>query len=407
MSITKILVKKPLFALLLVLSGSFLSGQTLASQTATILVVYGTVRYNASSIDAQNSSNINLHYGNPIKRAKVVLFIFNGTSWEFKGETRTWEGAPGYFQFPDYWVSGPVSLAIRVYAEDTERVGVVNPSNGQYYYKDISIGSGLSGYIYRDLYVGSSFYPDIDAYLGQAFYIFDLTANNGYNFLQNNSYNWNDNRKRDIRYPESCVPYLGVGDCYRGSVYLNNYDSGRETSLILHEYGHFVLSKYIGFWEVVNARQSVGYSHSPAYQLTDTCAWSEGWANFFQASVTNYPYYRSWGIENPYYYSSFQNMAQGDGNRNELTVASGLWDISDNNVDIRVATDQMQDGFNSQLNNGVFAYSTYFAPLTWSSFSNYWVAYRGSSCNYRNILYMNKLNWSYCSFSSFIPILLK
>jgi hypothetical protein len=58
-----------------------------------------------------------------------------------------------------------------------------------------------------------------------------------------------------------------------------------DNSVILHEYGHFLESAY-------SKSDSPGGSHNGNAVIDPRLAWSEGWANFFQAAVSGSPYYQ-------------------------------------------------------------------------------------------------------------------
>jgi hypothetical protein len=57
-----------------------------------------------------------------------------------------------------------------------------------------------------------------------------------------------------------------------------------DNSIILHEYGHFLEDVYA-------ISESPGGSHSGAATIDPRLAWSEGWANFFQAAVLGSQFY--------------------------------------------------------------------------------------------------------------------
>ncbi len=57
-----------------------------------------------------------------------------------------------------------------------------------------------------------------------------------------------------------------------------------DNSVILHEYGHFLEDTY-GIFE------AKGGPHNGQFEIEPRLAWSEGWANFFQAFVLNSNYY--------------------------------------------------------------------------------------------------------------------
>lgn len=63
---------------------------------------------------------------------------------------------------------------------------------------------------------------------------------------------------------------------------VNNVDTDHfDNSVVLHEYGHFLEDVY-------GKSDSPGGSHSGNFVIDPRLAWSEGWANFFQAAVQRY-----------------------------------------------------------------------------------------------------------------------
>lgn len=92
-----------------------------------------------------------------------------------------------------------------------------------------------------------------------------------------------------------------------------------DNSIVLHEYGHF-LEEYFAYSD------SPGGSHSGNGVIDPRLAWSEGWANFFQAAVSSSPYYRD-TIRNSACTSGTAlqiNLSLGEKtNRQDVPVAAG------------------------------------------------------------------------------------
>lgn len=91
-----------------------------------------------------------------------------------------------------------------------------------------------------------------------------------------------------------------------------------DNSVILHEYGHFLEDIYA-------QSDSPGGSHNGNFMIDPRLAWSEGWANFFQAAVLKH-YDSSWR----YYLDSYgfkNDTAEGGGGgiaiKFELTMTNG------------------------------------------------------------------------------------
>ncbi|MBN8540566.1 MAG: hypothetical protein J0L82_09285 [Deltaproteobacteria bacterium] len=134
----------------------------------------------------------------------------------------------------------------------------------------------------------------------------------------------------------------------RRELYLQGGQSGNilssdmdhfDNSVILHEYAHFLE-------DVFGAPNSPGGSHSGDGIVDPRLAWSEGWANFFQAAVTGEPRYRdTYGTPDcesacsgTYFDESLDPSgvppndaptlgALGEGNFREFSVSRLLWDV--------------------------------------------------------------------------------
>lgn len=134
----------------------------------------------------------------------------------------------------------------------------------------------------------------------------------------------------------------------RRELYLQGGQSGNVTSsdmdhfdnsVILHEYAHFLE-------DVFGAPNSPGGSHSGDAIVDPRLAWSEGWANFFQAAVTGEARYRdTYGTPDcesacagTYFDETLDPVgvppndaptlgALGEGNFREFSVTRVLWDV--------------------------------------------------------------------------------
>lgn len=116
-----------------------------------------------------------------------------------------------------------------------------------------------------------------------------------------------------------------------------------DNSIILHEYGHFIENYY-------SVSDSPGGRHAPNEVLDPRLAWSEGFANFFQAAVTGDPLYRDTegniscnlganpGCTGAFHnedlevvdeYDNPVNLAVRQGNFHEFAVTRVLWDAID------------------------------------------------------------------------------
>lgn len=118
-----------------------------------------------------------------------------------------------------------------------------------------------------------------------------------------------------------------------------------DNSIILHEYGHFIEANF-------TASDSPGGVHRPNDVLDPRLAWGEGWANFFQAAVTNNPRYRDTegntsctapptpchrafineNIETGSY-DAPSTLGTGEGIYHEFSITRILWDGLDSGTD--------------------------------------------------------------------------
>ena len=106
-----------------------------------------------------------------------------------------------------------------------------------------------------------------------------------------------------------------------------------DNSVILHEYAHFLEYTYSAF-------DSKGGPHDGDSILDPRLAWSEGFANFFQAAVTGDPTYidtigNCEGSTGFGFYETLETAAgdiaseSGEGNFREFSVSRALWDYID------------------------------------------------------------------------------
>ena len=121
-----------------------------------------------------------------------------------------------------------------------------------------------------------------------------------------------------------------------------------DNSVILHEYAHFLE-------DVFTTSDSPGGSHSADAVIDPRLAWSEGFANFFQAAVTGYSLYVDTAGNPSGSTSDFrinlENQSgnyvdkprnSNEGNFREFSVTRVLVDAIDSNNDL---TDTISDGF--------------------------------------------------------------
>lgn len=126
-----------------------------------------------------------------------------------------------------------------------------------------------------------------------------------------------------------------------------------DNSVIVHEYGHFLEDN-------VFATSSPGGSHNGDRIIDPRLAWSEGWADFFQAAVLGDAHYiDTYGnadgvtgfaydadLETPHVGNDYPTEV-GEGNYREFSVARFLWDtLDDSPNESRFGfTDNLHDRF--------------------------------------------------------------
>jgi len=113
-----------------------------------------------------------------------------------------------------------------------------------------------------------------------------------------------------------------------------------DNSVIIHEYAHFLE-------DVFTKSDSPGGPHDGMHIIDPRLAWGEGWANFFQAAVTGYPYYidtwgNSSGTTDEYFRIDLEDQLSpifdqpqniDEGNFREFSISRLLWDIIDSTND--------------------------------------------------------------------------
>lgn len=145
-----------------------------------------------------------------------------------------------------------------------------------------------------------------------------------------------------------------------------------DNSVILHEYGHFIE-------DVFSETDSPGGAHSGDSIIDARLAWGEGWANFFQAAVTDVPLYRDTsgntsGSATHFFNEHLENpdndipSTMGEGNFREFSIARLLWD----------AIDSTNEGA------GVDQVTSPFSEL-WTVFASPTVGFKSSNYRFRNM----------------------
>ena len=357
----------------------------------------GTIRYESISYDGDVNGNGDLtdddipNGARPLPRAIVELWDRHPDGDFLLDITRADEN--GNYEFYPVPNRAGINLYLRVYASDFERVRVVDNLGWIFFHDANYLGStqdGIHTFNYTiPLSPAGSLFPT-----EQAFYVYDLLANVGYVFMQD-QIDWDDSRLLTVHWPKNCI--LGIGGaCFRGDVYLLLSDA-KSPDVTLHEYGHFVLSEYIGSLDVITACIEQGFKHYFWRESNETCAWSEGWADFFEMAVQNDPDYRGNNHEDVDNHIDEIQRLGGNPEAYEDIVAAVLWDIFDS-ASPSESFDEFFDEWNGPSQNGIWTFSSSPSPIlfhrhpfTLSEFWTVWKAHRPENACYGSAIFQHHL----------------
>jgi hypothetical protein len=325
-----------------------------ATPTPDTVTLYGAIEYTAKIRDGGTATPVT----NPLPRVRIE--VWDDTGSEPLG--KTWVNSSGeYIITVPNNEPGGIDPKLFIYADDKKnntfdtRVEVVNPNGISYFADTPIIGNNLHGTHRYDYTINLLSY---DSDTVQAFLIFDKMANVAYNTMQS-WVSWNEMSSVKVIWPKVCVGlpgWLNPGSCYfYEKIYMHRFD-GNAPDIIIHEYGHFVLSRKVGNDQVVHACSAVGYNHTLFGKTNETCAWSEGWADFFEMAVQNDADYVGTLLDNV---ESHLPITEAD--KYEFIPAASLWDFYD--VSPPEPWDEFHDGFNGPQSNGIWYFSTTDIPL--------------------------------------------
>ena len=102
-------------------------------------------------------------------------------------------------------------------------------------------------------------------------------------------------------------------------LFVNTRSPNYSPQVVYHEYGHALMYFANGKYSVDGC-----YSHRVREVVPATCAWSEGWADFFAMVVTKKPTFQGDDLE--HYRSDIMGT---QGYNDEGRAAAGLWDLYD------------------------------------------------------------------------------
>lgn len=370
--------------------------QSLMPGTPGTITIHGDLSYSAVERDCRPTESCSITVSNQLGRSVVELWditVFpTGGYWTLLGTVRADDNGFYSITVPNVDPDGSrgIDPALRIYADDAERVHVVDTSDYRYFTVapggETPIGTNMPDGVFRyDHHIPAT------SRVAQALYIFDKLANQGYGFLES-EVAWGNSDKLEVNYPGDCDILSDTqNSCYTGQITITAVN-GYQPDVILHEYGHFVLSRYWGDPNVILACATVTppFSHNFVTPLNDTCAWSEGWADFFEMVVQNDPdYFGNTGLlsgEMPSRPITAPGGDPGPYDIWEAVIIAVLWDIYDSPSTTEPFTsfDTMTDGFDGVASHGIWTISTDNTqgdpPRTLAEFYQAWEGMRGADC---------------------------
>ena len=198
-----------------------------------------------------------------------------------------------------------------------------------------------------------------------AWYIYDLIANEAFDYLADNV-GWQNVYKLQVKWSPTNT---SVGTYYQPGGAINLLAGDRwDSDVFLHEYGHFVMYKIYGN----DMPPSPGCSaHYWGGHFGLGCAWTEGWANFLQAAIQNDPNYVD--TEDQTLHINFEPpIPSASHAEDEGAVAASLWDIFDP-VSTSESWDTIGNGINGSSNNGIWSIVNGIGPSDILEFYSDWV----------------------------------
>ena len=270
-----------------------------------------------------------------------------------------------------YYASGNISnndsegggqdIYVKVFSTDDRSVRITDfssPSN--LYYSATEVQNDVSD---GDVDLGSYSIDDSDNRM--AWYIYDVIANDAFDYLADNV-GWRNVYNLKVRWSPTNTTQ---GTYYRpgGSIDLLAGDRW-DSDVFLHEYGHFVMYKIYG--DSIPPSPNC-YNHYWGSHSSMGCAWTEGWANFLQAAIQNDRYYDD--TEDQFLHINFEPPTPGaDHAEDEGAVAASLWDIFDPASNSE-SWDAIGNGINGSSNNGIWSIADSDGPTDFLEFYNYWI----------------------------------
>jgi hypothetical protein len=254
---------------------------------------------------------------------------------------------------------GGQDIYVKVFSTDNRSVRVTDFSTpGKLYYSATPVQNNVSeGYV--DM--GSFSLDDVENRM--AWYIYDLIANDAFDYLADNV-GWENLNKLQVRWDPTNT---SDGTHYHpgGSIDLVAGDRW-DSDVFLHEYGHFVMYK---IYDGKMPPSPNCYNHYWGSHTSLGCAWTEGWANFLQAAIQNDPIYID--TEDQSLRIDFEPPSQSvEDSDVEGAVTASLWDIFDSASE---SWDTIGNGINGSSNNGIWSIVYSDGPVDVLEFASDWI----------------------------------
>jgi len=251
---------------------------------------------------------------------------------------------------------GGQDIYVKVFSTDNRSVRVTDFSTpGNLYYSVTPVQNNVAD---GDVDVGSHSLDDADTRM--AWYIYDLIANDAFDYLADNV-GWKNVYKLQVRWSPT--------NTSRGTLY---YPGGSidllagdrwDSDVFLHEYGHFVMYK---IYDGKMPPSPNCYNHHWGGHSSLGCAWTEGWANFLQAAIQNDRFYDD--TEDQTLHINFEPpIPSAHHPEDEGAVAASLWDIFDP-ASTSESWDAIGNGINGSSNNGIWSIAYSDGPTDFLEF---------------------------------------
>ncbi len=255
---------------------------------------------------------------------------------------------------------GGQDIYVKVVSTDDRSVTVTDfsASNDLYYFATPVQNNVADG----EVDLGS--YTLDDANNRMAWYIYDLIANDAFDFLAN--VGWQNLTKLQVRWSPTNT---SKGTYYRPGRSIDLLAGDRwDSDVFLHEYSHFVMYKIYG--DSLPPSPNC-YSHFWGSESSLGCAWTEGWANFLQAAIQNDKFYDD--TEDQRVHIDFEiPKPSAEHPEDEGAVAASLWDIFDP-VSATEDWDNIDNGIDGSSSNGVWSIVYGDGPNDFLEFLANWI----------------------------------